>query len=84
MTRRYKRTHKRRLKEYIPEPRLIQLVLDEKISWVDYVVHHSPEWREDFTDFCRERGMAMTNMNAKAYVAFREDLLEEAHRNGGV
>ena len=71
-----------KLHEYEPEWRLNELAQDGMISWVDYVYRFSPEYREEFTEFCRERGMAMTNMNALAYLTFRNDLLEEGQKYG--
>lgn len=68
--------------KYYPEEVLIDFVQRGLFSWVDYVVHYSEEWREEFTDFCRERGMAMNNRNALAYITYREDLLEDAMQQG--
>lgn len=68
--------------KYYPEEVLIDLVQRGVFTWVDYVLHYSEEWREEFTDFCRHRGMAMNDRNALAYIAFREDLLEDAMQEG--
>ena len=64
--------------KYYPEETLIDLVQRGVFSWVDYVLHYSEEWREEFTTFLAERGMEMNNRNALAYIAFKEDILEEA------
>ena len=68
--------------EYYPEETLIDLVQRGVFSWVDYVLHYSEEWREEFTTFLAERGMEMNNRNALAYIAFKEDILEEAMEQG--
>ena len=34
--------------KYYPEEVLIDLVQRGVFSWVDYVLHYSEEWREDF------------------------------------
>lgn len=74
---------KRKIKDYYPEEELIDLVQTGVFGWFEYVYHYSPEWREDYTDFCRERGIDMKNdSNALAYITFREDLFEEALTNG--
>lgn len=68
--------------KYYPEEILIDLVQRGVFSWVDYVLHYSEEWREEFTTFLAERGMEMNNRNALAYIAFKEDILEEAMEQG--
>ena len=55
--------------EYYPEETLIDLVQRGVFGWVDYVTHYSEEWREEFK-------------NALAYIAFKEDILEEAMEQG--
>lgn len=69
-------------KWYLTEEELIELVQNGTFTWVDYVTHYSPEWDEEFTSFCAERHMPLSNQTALAYIAFREDLLEEAMING--
>lgn len=64
--------------EYYPEETLIDLVQRGVFGWVDYVTHYSEEWREEFTSFLAERGMELNDKNALAYIAFKEDILEEA------
>ncbi len=68
--------------KYYPEETLIDLVQRGIFSWVDYVLHYSEEWREEFTTFLSERGMDMNNRNALAYIAFKEDIIEEAMEQG--
>lgn len=67
---------------YYTEETLIDLVQRGIFSWVDYVTHYSPEWEEDYYDFCREMASAMTNESALAYIAFREDLIQDGMANG--
>ncbi len=68
--------------KYYPEETLIDFVQRGIFSWVDYVLHYSEEWREEFTTFLSERGMDMNNRNALAYIAFKEDIIEEAMEQG--
>lgn len=67
---------------YYPEETLIDLVQRGVFGWVDYVTHYSEEWREEFTSFLTERGMELNDKNALAYIAFKEDILEEAMEQG--
>jgi len=68
--------------KYYPEEELIDYVQRGIFCWVDYVLHYSEEWREEFTTFIAERGMEMNDNNALAYIAFKEDILEEAMKQG--
>lgn len=68
--------------EYYPEETLIDLVQRGVFGWVDYVTHYSEEWREEFTSFLAERGMELNDKNTLAYIAFKEDILEEAMEQG--
>lgn len=67
---------------YYPEEEHIDYVQRGIFCWVDYVLHYSEEWREEFTTFIAERGMEMNDNNALAYIAFKEDILEEAMEQG--
>lgn len=68
--------------QYYSEEELIDYVQRGIFCWVDYVLHYSEEWREEFTTFIAERGMEMNDNNALAYIAFKEDILEEAMEQG--
>lgn len=68
--------------KYYPEETLIDLVQRGLFTWVDYVEHYSAEWREEFNSFLAQRGMPKNNANALAYIAYREDLLEDAMEQG--
>lgn len=67
---------------YYPEETLIELVQDGIFDWVDYVIHYSPEWHDEYIDFCRELQVGRSNQTALAYIAFREDRLEEEMERG--
>lgn len=68
--------------KYYPEETLIDLVQRGVFGWVDYVLHYSEEWREEFTTFLEERGMELNDKNALAYIAFKEDIIEEGMAQG--
>ena len=76
---------KRKIKDYYPEEELIDLVQTGVFGWFEYVYHHSPEWREEYIGFCRQRGMQIENeKNALAYISFRQDIEDEAHKTGDI
>lgn len=68
--------------KYYTEETLIDLVQRGVFGWVDYVLHYSEEWREEFSTFLAERGMELNDKNALAYIAFKEDIIEEAMSQG--
>ena len=45
-------------------------------GWIDYVNHHSPEWQEEYTAFCRERGLTINEESAEQFVEWKGDQLE--------
>ena len=68
--------------KYLPEEVRIDLVQRGLFSWVDFIEHWSEEHRQEFNEFLAQRGMAKNNANALAYIAFIEDLTEEAMAQG--
>ena len=55
------------LKDYYSEETLIELFQQERISRLQFICHHSPEKREDFIRFCRERGLQENEEAAELY-----------------
>lgn len=55
------------LKGYYSEETLVELFQQERISRLQFVYHHSPERREDFINFCRERGLQENETAAELY-----------------
>ena len=43
--------------KYYPEDELVQKVQSGEYGWLDYINHHSPEWQEEYTEFCNERNL---------------------------
>ena len=50
-------------------------------GWLDYVNHHSPEWQEEFTAFCKERNLTINEESAEQFVEWKGDQLENAQDN---
>ena len=40
--------------KYYPEDELVLKVQSGEYGWLDYINHHSPEWQEEYTEFCNE------------------------------
>lgn len=81
---RKKRLNKKYFNEfkYYTEEERIDLVQRGVFSWVDYVEHTSEEVRFEFNDFLWRMGMPKNNRAALAYIAYKEDFVEEAMANG--
>ncbi len=48
--------------KYYPEDVLVEKVQSGEYGWLDYINHHSPEWQEEYTAFCKERiSLSMRN-----------------------
>ena len=52
--------------KYYPEDELVEKFQSGEYGWIDYVNHHSPEWQEEYTAFCRERGLTVSPSMRKA------------------
>ena len=51
-------------------------------GWLDYVNHFSPEWQEEYTDYCNDNGIAINEQSAEAFVHYKNVQLEEAIEKG--
>lgn len=43
--------------KYYPEDVLVEKVQSGEYGWLDYINHHSPEWQEEYTAFCKEKDL---------------------------
>ena len=51
--------------KYYPEDELVEKFQSGEYGWIDYVNHHSPEWQEEFTAFCKERSLTINEESAE-------------------
>ena len=61
---------------FYPEDELVEKFQSGEFGWLDYVNHHSPEWQEEFTQFCSERGLIINEESAEKFVEWKGDQLE--------
>lgn len=54
--------------KYYPEDELVQKFQDGEFGWIDYVNHHSPEWQEQYTQFCKENDFTINEESAEQFV----------------
>ena len=38
--------------QYLPEEELVEKVQSGEYGWLEYINHHSPEWQEEFSEYC--------------------------------
>lgn len=67
--------------KYYPEDVLVEKFQSNEYGWLDYVNHHSPEWQEEFTAFCKERDLTINEESAEQFVEWKGDQLENAQDN---
>ena len=62
--------------KYYPEDELVQKVQSGEYSWLDYINHHSPEWQEEYTEFCNERNLVVNEESAEDFIEWKGELIE--------
>lgn len=62
--------------KYYPEDELVQKVQSREYGWLDYINHHSPEWQEEYTEFCNERNLVVNEESAEDFIEWKGELVE--------
>lgn len=62
--------------KYYPEDELVQKVQIGEYGWLDYINHHSPEWQEEYTEFCNERNLVVNEESAEDFIEWKGELVE--------
>ena len=62
--------------KYYPEDELVQKVQSGEYGWLDYINHHSPEWQEEYTEFCNERNLVVNEESAEDFIESKGELVE--------
>lgn len=70
--------------KYYSEDILVAKVQSGEFTMVDYINHHSPEWKEEYIAYCRKRALGMDEDSAKAFLDFKEEQMEEAMAEGNL
>lgn len=68
--------------KFYPEETLIEKVQSGEYSWLDYVNHHSREWKKEYEDYCKDRGLSIDSDSAEQFLDFKNAQLEQALENG--
>lgn len=62
--------------KYYPEDELVQKVQSGEYGWLNYINHHSPEWQEEYTEFCNERNLVVNEESAEDFIEWKGELVE--------
>ena len=57
--------------KYYPEDVLVEKVQSGEYGWLDYINHHSPEWQEEYTAFCKEKDLIVNEESAEEFVDWK-------------
>ena len=67
--------------QYLPEEELVEKVQSGEYGWLEYINHHSPEWQEEFNEYCHDHGLTADEDTAKQFVDYKDRLMEESMDN---
>ena len=67
------------LQGFYNEDVLQELLYNEKITWLEYIYHHSQEKIDAFKEFCREKGLQENEESATAFSDYELKCEEDAH-----
>ena len=62
--------------KYYPEDELVLKVQSGEYGWLDYINHRSPEWQEEYTEFCNERNLVVNEESAEDFIEWKGELVE--------
>jgi len=68
--------------KFYPEETLIEKVQNGEFSWLDYINHHSREWKTEYEEYCKGRGLSIDSDSAEQFLDYKEAQLEQALENG--
>ncbi len=64
-------------KQYLSEEELVEKVQSGEFGWLDYVNHHSPEWQEEYSAYCKEHGLTDCEESAQRFVDYKDEQMDE-------
>lgn len=68
--------------KFYPEETLVEKVQSGDFSWLDYINHHSREWKTEYEEYCKGRGLSIDSDSAEQFLDYKETQLEQALENG--
>ena len=68
--------------KFYSEDVLIEKVQNGEFGWLDYVNHFSRAWKDEYEEYCRTRGIAISDESAEQFIEWKQNRLEEALLDG--
>lgn len=68
--------------KFYSESELVQKLQDGEIDWLGFVNHHSREWKDEFTAYCKANSLLINNGSAEKFVNHKGEELEKALAEG--
>jgi len=67
---------------YYPEETLVEKVQSGEYGWLEYVTHHSKEWKHEFEKYCRLRELTPDEETAWRFVEMKQAEFDRAIADG--
>ena len=68
--------------QYYPEEILVAKVQNGEYGWLEYVCHHSKEWKQEYDSYCRKRGLPMNDKTAWQFIEMKQEEFEQGIADG--
>ena len=65
-------------KQYYPESELVQKLQTGEYGWLQFVNHHSKEWKDEYLAYCTANKLRMNDESAERFVNYKGEELEKA------
>lgn len=68
--------------KFYNEEVLVEKVQSGEFGWLDYINHHSREWKSEYESYCRNRGLQIGEESASRFLDFKNAQMEQALADG--
>jgi hypothetical protein len=68
----------KQMDKFYPEEVLIEKIQAGEFGWLEYIIHHSREWKHEFEAFCKERDLNANEESALKFIDYKEAQMDEA------
>ena len=69
-------------RQYYPESELVQKLQTGEYGWLQFVNHHSKEWKDEYLAYCKANKLVMNDESAERFVNDKGEMLEKALAEG--
>lgn len=68
--------------KFYTEEELIEKIESREFGWLDYINHHSREWKEEYEEYCEQNGLSISDESAERFLHYKDEQLEAAMERG--